>query len=182
MHVKDYSWRGDADNDYDEEWERNESDTDRSRKVEGIRTQHAQMKEQGDPLPSVQDIRDGIPHWNEPMKDNENQEEELWDVVRSIHSKKKYYLEKIKTTMQYEPTLTFKYCYPDTRPDAEGLKRLHPDTKSQLLRDMNLNTDMAAGEDVDFAFVKHIVEKHAGEVRIVGGYDWMYPGMNPFEP
>ena len=119
-----------------------------------------------EPIPSAHEFLTGIPHRN----NSADKAGELWDVVRALASKKVHYFAKMKRELWGPDVgaasgarLRFSEAYPDAVL-GDGSNALAAWAFERTKTEMGLRTDDA--------YVKHILNKHDGEVRHWGSYPW----------
>ena len=76
-----------------------------------------------------------------------------------------HYIPRLQRFIDGDPTLPINQSYPDLSPASGGKDRL-ADATWQLLKQ---EFKMRVHQD----YIKHILAKHDGEVRLVGESDWM---------
>ena len=155
-HAQLYEWDG-LGNDNDDWFV--ETVIQQRRRQEAIEDVMDELRRYADPIPVADGFLTGIPH-----KSNQSNQGLMYDVVRAIHSTKLHYLAKVRRAMDDDPALMINRVLPDMSPASGGTRRLS-DQAWQMLKQ-----DWALRDPGDF--IKHIVEKHAGEARLVGDPWW----------
>ena len=116
-----------------------------------------------DPIPSCYEFIQGIPHKN----DRDEYAGELWNVVRALGSRKMHYLGKLQRDLWPEPPPWPDAPFNDAYPDAVFDKGKH------ALQPWALDvTKQWCNATSDYDYVKHILNKHDGEVRHWGPFEW----------
>ena len=117
-----------------------------------------------EPIPSAHEFLTGLPHRN----DSAVKAGQLWDVVRALASKKMHYLAKLKREVWGDDVgaasgAPFSEAYPDAVL-GDGSNALEAWAFEGTKNQMGIRTDDE--------YVKHILNKHDGEVRHWGSYSW----------
>ena len=117
-----------------------------------------------EPIPSCHQFLEGIPHKN----DKAEYAGQLWDVVRAMGSKKMHYLAKLGKALWPVrgpwPRAPFSNAYPDAV-FGEGYNALQPWAFQRTKELSNAKSD--------YHYVRHILNKHDGEVRHWGPREWV---------
>ncbi len=123
-----------------------------------------------EPIPTMYELLRGIPHYNN-RKRNKG---ELWNVVRALASKKVHYRRRLQEALGWGPGggaasgaasgAPFRQAYPNAALD---------DGWSALTAEAFHRTLAATGMTNEDEYVKHLLNKHDGEVRHWGAPSWL---------
>ena len=115
-------------------------------------------------IPAAGGFIDGIPV--------DNIRGSVENVVKATHARRLHFGKQLELKMAANPSLTFFDAFPDTRPGSCGSERLYPNT----FRAMKHQLPHCVRDEA--SLVKHILQKHAGEARLVGDPWW--EGLRPW--
>ena len=123
-------------------------------------SEDAMRKGFADSIPAFDGFIDGIPAFRgtEEGRPKDN-------VVVAIHTKKMFFGKQLEEAMTANPDMRFFDSFPDTRPGSTRDTRLYPDTFQKMKQQLECLHHIPS-------FVKHILEMHAGEARLVGDPWW----------
>ena len=124
---------------------------------------YEQLPEQADPMPNESQLLHGIEHQN----DNPTNAGKLWHPIESFHSRKFRVQHGFKQDLRHDPyyyKITEKF--PDLNPHVGGTKPLSDAGFREFAAYKKLKPPMTAD------FLRYMIEKHDGEMRIVGADRW----------
>ena len=114
------------------------------------------------PMPDIEEWRWGMRHKNTSWW---NLHDLLWEPVRAIGSNKRFYSDKLDELMwRRGDSFPFMDAFPDTRATGGNLA-LDDDGWWRLHEDLGIRNEAA--------LVKHLLNKHEGEMRLVGVDYWV---------
>ena len=151
-------------------------------------TMYRQLFRHADPIPDAEAIVRGIPHKSDRAPEDEPQE-----MVKAIATRKVHYFKQLREFMTADDpasggnheALKFSLKYPDPRYDHQAVvldEEGHRWWADYVARNRHQGEDMPLMQRL----VSHILNKHDGEVRLLGDSEWeLVPAAGgdwPFHP
>ena len=124
---------------------------------------YEQLPKEADPMPDEHQLMHGIKHSNH----SETHAGKLWHPIEAFHSRKLHVQWRFWTDLKRDPYYyKITDAFPDLNPQVGGTKPLSDAGFKEVAAYMKLKPPMTAD------FLHHMIDKHQGELRIVGQFRW----------